>query len=152
MLPPLYNRPKMRYNGGNAAHRCRRESAPEMCEKAQKRILCIMIQYVIIDHARKDVKRFCAKNFNFFGIREKKMRIDKFLKVSRILKRRTVAQEAAAAGKISVNGREVKPAFRVKPGDVVELQFSSGTLKFRVLAVRETVKKEDASSLYEVIA
>lgn len=79
------------------------------------------------------------------------MRIDKFLKVSRILKRRTVAQEAASAGKISVNGREIKPAYRVKVGDVVELAFASGTLKFRVLALKETVKKDEASSLYEVI-
>lgn len=111
-----------------------------------------MIQYVIIARARKDVKRFWAKIFNFSGIRAKKMRIDKFLKVSRILKRRTVAQEAASAGKISVNGREVKPAYRVKTGDVVELSFAAGTLKFRILDVRETVKKEDAASLYEVIA
>ena len=120
--------------------------------KAQNRILSIVIQYVIIDHARKDVKRFCAENFIFSEIRAKKMRIDKFLKVSRILKRRTVAQEAAAAGKISVNGREVKPAYRVKAGDVVELQFASGALKFRVLDIRETVKKDEAASLYEVIA
>lgn len=80
------------------------------------------------------------------------MRIDKFLKVSRILKRRSVAQEAASAGKISVNGREVKPAYRVKVGDVVELQFSSGVLRFRVLELKETVKKDEAVSLYEVIA
>ena len=80
------------------------------------------------------------------------MRIDKFLKVSRILKRRTVAQEAASAGKISVNGKEVKPAYRVKVGDVVEIAFTSGTLKFRVLELKETVKKDDAASLYEVIA
>ena len=80
------------------------------------------------------------------------MRIDKFLKVSRILKRRSVAQEAASAGKISVNGREVKPAYRVKVGDVVELQFSSGVLRFRVLELNETVKKDEAASLYEVIA
>lgn len=80
------------------------------------------------------------------------MRIDKFLKVSRILKRRSVAQEAASAGKISVNGREVKPAYRVKVGDVVELQFSSGVLRFRVLELKETVKKDKAASLYEVIA
>ncbi len=79
------------------------------------------------------------------------MRIDKFLKVSRILKRRTVAQEAAAAGKISVNGREVKPAYRVKVGDIVELRFSTGALRFRVLELKETVKKDDASSLYEVL-
>ena len=80
------------------------------------------------------------------------MRIDKFLKVSRILKRRSVAQEAASAGKISVNGREVKPAYRVKVGDVVGLQFSSGVLRFRVLELKETVKKDEAASLYEVIA
>lgn len=79
------------------------------------------------------------------------MRIDKFLKVSRILKRRTVAQEAASAGKISVNGREVKPAYRVKAGDVVELTFATGTLKFRVKELKETVKKDEAASLYEVI-
>ncbi len=79
------------------------------------------------------------------------MRIDKFLKVSRILKRRTVAQEAASAGKISVNGKEVKPAYRVKVGDVVELAFSTGVLKFRVLALRETVKKDEAATLYEVL-
>ena len=79
------------------------------------------------------------------------MRIDKFLKVSRILKRRTVAQEAASAGKISVNGREVQPAYRVKVGDVVELTFATGTLKFRVKELKETVKKDEAASLYEVI-
>ncbi len=80
------------------------------------------------------------------------MRIDKFLKVSRILKRRTVAQEAASAGKISVNGREVKPAYRVKVGDIVEISFVTGKLKFRILELKETVKKDDASSLYEIIA
>ena len=148
---PLYNCTKLRYNTG----RMRRNASAfrlDSRKKAQKRILCIMIQYVIIDYARKDVKRFCAEKFNFFGIRAKKMRIDKFLKVSRILKRRTVAQEAASAGKISVNGREVKPSFRVKAGDIVELRFASGVLKFRVLELRETVKKDDAASLYEVIA
>lgn len=80
------------------------------------------------------------------------MRIDKFLKVSRILKRRTVAQEAADAGKIFVNGKAVKPAFRVKEGDIVELNYTTSVLKFRVLQLKETVKKDDAASLYEVIA
>ena len=79
------------------------------------------------------------------------MRIDKFLKVSRILKRRTVAQEAADAGKIRVNGREVKPAYRVKIGDEVEIRFSAGELRFRVLDLKETVKKEEAASLYEIV-
>ena len=80
------------------------------------------------------------------------MRIDKFLKVSRILKRRTVAQEAASAGKISVNGKEVKPAYRVKVGDVVEIAFTSGVLRFRVLELKEIVKKDEAATLYEVLA
>ena len=79
------------------------------------------------------------------------MRIDKFLKVSRILKRRTVAQQACDKGKVIVNGREVKPAHRIKEGDEVELQFTGGALKFRILAIKETVKKDEASSLYEVI-
>ena len=79
------------------------------------------------------------------------MRIDKFLKVSRILKRRTVAQEAANAGKISVNGREVKPSYRLKVGDVVEVFFAAGVLKFRVLELKETVKKDEAATLYEII-
>ncbi len=79
------------------------------------------------------------------------MRIDKFLKVSRILKRRTLAQEACDKGKVCVNGREVKPAYNVKCGDEVEIRFSENTLKFRVKEIRETVKKDDASSLYEII-
>ncbi|MDE7296171.1 MAG: RNA-binding S4 domain-containing protein [Clostridia bacterium] len=79
------------------------------------------------------------------------MRIDKFLKVSRILKRRTVAREAADAGKISVNGREVKPAYRLKIGDEVEIAFANGSLRFRVLELKETVKKDEAASLYEVL-
>lgn len=79
------------------------------------------------------------------------MRIDKFLKVSRILKRRTVAQEAADAGKIFVNGKQVKPSFRLKVGDVVELNYAAGTLKFRIVELKETVKKDEAQSLYEVL-
>ena len=62
-----------------------------------------------------------------------------------------MAQEAADAGKISVNGKTAKPSYRLKTGDVVELNYISGTVKFRVLELRETVKKEEASSLYEVI-
>ena len=79
------------------------------------------------------------------------MRIDKFLKVSRILKRRTVAGDACKAGKVSVNGKEVKPAYQLKVGDVVELVFAAGSLKFRVLGLKETVKKDEAAQLYEII-
>lgn len=79
------------------------------------------------------------------------MRIDKFLKVSRILKRRTVAQEAAKQGKVFVNGKEAKPAHQIKPGDTVEIEYATDRLKFRITNVAETVKKNDASSLYEII-
>lgn len=79
------------------------------------------------------------------------MRIDKFLKVSRILKRRTLAQEAAEQGKISVNGKVVKPSYRLKVGDIVELSYLEGKVKFKVVLLKETVKKDEASSLYEVI-
>lgn len=80
------------------------------------------------------------------------MRIDKFLKVSRVLKRRTVAQEAAKQGKVFVNGREVKPSYQVKIGDVVEIEYTTNRLRFKVTDVKETVKKNDAATLYEVIA
>ncbi len=79
------------------------------------------------------------------------MRIDKFLKVSRILKRRTLAQEACDGGRVKINGRSVKPSCQIKENDVVELGFNSGTVKFRILKIKETVKKEEADSLYEII-
>ena len=79
------------------------------------------------------------------------MRIDKFLKVSRILKRRTVAQEACDGEKVTVNGRTAKPSTAVKVGDEIEIFYATGVLKIRVLNIKETVKKEEASSLYEVI-
>ena len=79
------------------------------------------------------------------------MRIDKFLKVSRILKRRTVANEACQGGRVSVNGKDVKPSYSLKVGDEVEIRFGEGSLKFKVLVLKETVKKEEASTLYEII-
>ena len=79
------------------------------------------------------------------------MRIDKFLKVSRILKRRSVAKEAADGNRVKINGRSVKPSAQVKVGDVVELGFNSGTLTFKVLNLKETVRKEEAETLYEII-
>ena len=80
------------------------------------------------------------------------MRIDKFLKVSRVLKRRTLSKEACEKGKVSVNGREVKPAHQIKAGDIVELKFTGGAVKFRINEVRETVKKDEAAKLYEIIS
>lgn len=80
------------------------------------------------------------------------MRIDKFLKVTRILKRRSVGKEACEGSKVSVNGKDVKPSYNVKIGDVVEVRFGAGSLKFRVLELKETVKKDEAAMLYEIIA
>lgn len=80
------------------------------------------------------------------------MRIDKFLKVSRLLKRRTVANEAVKGGRVSVNGREVKPSYQLKIGDVAEIRFGDETVKFRVLSLTPVVRKDDASALYEIIS
>ena len=79
------------------------------------------------------------------------MRIDKFLKVSRILKRRTVAQEACSGEKVLINGKPAKPSTAVKIGDEVKVLYTQGSFKFRVLNIKETVKKDEAASLYEVI-
>lgn len=79
------------------------------------------------------------------------MRVDKFLKVSRILKRRTVAKDAANGGRVSVNGKDVKPAYNLKIGDVVEIRFGGGKIKFKVKELKESVKKDEAETLYEII-
>ena len=79
------------------------------------------------------------------------MRIDKFLKVSRLLKRRTLAQEACDGGRISANGRVVKPSYNIKIGDVIEIAFNSGAVKIEILDIKETVRKEDAEKLYRII-
>ena len=80
------------------------------------------------------------------------MRLDKYLKVSRIIKRRTVANEACDESHVTVNGRPAKASYDIKPGDIVEIAFGTKTLKIRVLDVRESVKKTDAYEMYEVIS
>lgn len=79
------------------------------------------------------------------------MRLDKYLKVSRLIKRRTVANEACDAGRVSANGRPVKASYDVKPGDILEIQFGQRTVKLEVLAVAEAVRKDDASAMYREI-
>lgn len=79
------------------------------------------------------------------------MRLDKYLKVSRLIKRRTVAQEAASGERISVNDRIAKPSRDVKIGDVIEIRFGSHALKIRVLNTNEKARKEESSEMYEVI-
>ncbi len=79
------------------------------------------------------------------------MRLDKFLKVSRIIKRRTIANEACDVGRVSVNGRVARASLDVKVGDVIEISFGTKTVKVSVLAVNETVRKDDAAQLYKII-
>ena len=79
------------------------------------------------------------------------MRIDKYLKVSRLIKRRTVANEACSGGRISINGKVAKPGSEVAPGDIVELRFGERLIKVRVEDVKEHTLKNDAALLYSVI-
>jgi len=79
------------------------------------------------------------------------VRIDKYLKVSRIIKRRTIANEACDAGRVMVNGKPVKASYDVKIGDVIEIRFGDKTTKLEVLQVKETVRKEDAAGMYQMI-
>lgn len=79
------------------------------------------------------------------------MRLDKFLKVSRIVKRRTVANAACGSGRVLVNGKEAKPGHQLKVGDQVTVEFGARPLTVRVLMLAESVRKEDCDKMYEVI-
>ncbi len=79
------------------------------------------------------------------------MRLDKYLKVSRLIKRRTVANEACDAEKVTVNGKTARASYDVKTGDIIEINIGTKPLKVRVLDVKEFTKKEDAAALYEVV-
>ena len=80
------------------------------------------------------------------------MRLDKFLKVSRLIKRRTVANEACDNARVTVNGHPAKASYDVQVGDVIRIAFGSRTLAVEVLAVAEAVRKDDASAMYREIA
>lgn len=79
------------------------------------------------------------------------MRLDKFLKVSRLIKRRTVANEACDAGRVLVNGKTARASLNVKEGDIIEIQFGTKAVKVEVLDVQETVRKEEAKELYKYL-
>ena len=79
------------------------------------------------------------------------MRLDKFLKVSRLIKRRTVANVACVAGRVLVNDKPAKASLNVKTGDVIEIQFGTKAVRVEVLDVQETVKKDDAKELYRYL-
>lgn len=80
------------------------------------------------------------------------MRLDKFLKVSRIIKRRSVAKEVADKGRIQINGKLAKSSSTLKVGDVFQIQFGNKTLEVKVLALQDSTKKEDASKMYEILS
>ncbi len=79
------------------------------------------------------------------------MRLDKYLKVSRIIKRRTVANEACDAGRVTINGRPAKASANVAEGDILEIQFGNKNVKVEVLDVKETVKKDEAGEMFKYI-
>ncbi|MCI9162072.1 MAG: RNA-binding S4 domain-containing protein [Lachnospiraceae bacterium] len=79
------------------------------------------------------------------------MRLDKYLKVSRLIKRRTVANEACDAGRVLVNEKPAKASVNVKAGDIIEIQFGTSSVRVEVLDVQETVRKDDAKELYRYL-
>lgn len=79
------------------------------------------------------------------------MRIDKFLKVSRIIKRRTLAQEACKRDKVIINGKVAKPGTTVKEGDIVEIRFGNSTTRFRIKKISEHARKEDTAEMIEIL-
>lgn len=79
------------------------------------------------------------------------MRLDKYLKVSRLIKRRTVANEACDAGRVNVNGKPARASYDVKIGDILEISFGQKTVKIQVTDVREVIRKDDADMLYKVL-
>lgn len=79
------------------------------------------------------------------------MRLDKYLKVSRIIKRRTVAKEVCESGRVSINEKVVKPSVDVKAGDIIEIAFANRSLKARITNITEHVKKENAKEMYEIL-
>ena len=80
------------------------------------------------------------------------MRLDKYLKVSRIIKRRTVANEASDGGRVSVNGKVAKPGAEVKEGDIIEIRFGENVMKYQIVTLSEHVLKADAAGMYKVLA
>lgn len=80
------------------------------------------------------------------------MRLDKYLKVSRLIKRRTVANEACDAGKVLVNGKAARASYDVKPGDVLEITLGARSVKVKVTEVKEVVRKEDATAMYTSVS
>lgn len=79
------------------------------------------------------------------------MRLDKYLKISRIIKRRTIANEACDSGRVTVNGKVAKASLDIKIGDLIEVTFGNSINKFEVISIKDVIKKDEASSLYKII-
>ncbi|WP_333860201.1 RNA-binding S4 domain-containing protein [Clostridium sp.] len=79
------------------------------------------------------------------------MRLDKYLKVSRIIKRRTIAKEACEGGRVNINGKVAKPSSEVKEGDIIEIKYANRSLKAKIIDIQNHVKKEEVQSMYEII-
>ena len=88
---------------------------------------------------------------SFYIYKRFAMRLDKYLKVSRIIKRRTIANEACDAGRVMVNGRVARASLDIKVNDTIEIAFGAKNVKVQVLNVAETVRKDDASLMYKII-
>jgi ribosomal 50S subunit-recycling heat shock protein len=80
------------------------------------------------------------------------MRLDKYLKVSRIIKRRTVAKEACAGGRVSINDKVAKPGTEIKEGDIIEIKYANKSLKAKIINIAEHVTKENAQGMYDIIS
>ncbi|MCH3965623.1 MAG: RNA-binding S4 domain-containing protein [Clostridium sp.] len=80
------------------------------------------------------------------------MRLDKYLKVSRIIKRRTIAKEACESGRVNINGKIAKPGSEVKEGDIIEIRYANNVLSARITNIKQHVVKEDAQNMYEIIS
>jgi ribosomal 50S subunit-recycling heat shock protein len=100
---------------------------------------------------RKSLRIFTTTFYNAISKKKHKMRIDKYLKVSRLIKRRTVANDACDAGRISVNGRQVKASYDVKVGDEIEIAFGGRTVRAKVLSLTESPKRDEAVQMYELL-
>lgn len=99
----------------------------------------------------KQIGGLLEKPSDFFHKEERTMRLDKFLKVSRLIKRRTVANEACDAGRVTINGKPAKASAAVKAGDILEIGFGTKAVKVEVLNVQETVRKDDAKEMYQYL-
>ena len=97
------------------------------------------------------IKAFPPKRIWHAKDREINMRLDKYLKVSRLIKRRTVANEACDAGRVSVNGKPAKASLEVKPGDVIEIGFGNRQVKVEVTEIVETTKKDEAKDMFRYL-